>query len=400
MNRVFVLGAGFSKCYRQSKTHVQMPLARDFFPTFNKLDISTNLWVKVGRIVNYVRNTRGIAPEQFSSFNEDIELLHSEIEDKLRASLQDKEGPDSLLLLGLYNEVIFLFASVLNEIQNGPVSPTHVRLAGKLTSEDTIITFNWDTLMDRALATSKGWNPDTGYYIHPKKIYRNGWVDPDECTEMSWPYLLKLHGSSNWLTGATVFDEQRNIVHSHSSTPDTVYLYESTIDPYDCYDGRYMPGYEPYSYGYYPPNLPDKGRTLPEGCISARFILRDPFTPKGKYGESGIMSMPLIIPPVKHKSYDFFGTLFRQIWDLASMRIQTADEIHLYGYSFPSTDHQSDELFRRAFTKRTTIPDIVIINPHYQRIHDKFQIELGIPNIKIRAFSDYIDEDFNFDRVI
>jgi hypothetical protein len=377
-----------------------MPVAKDFFGTYNNLEISTNLWVKVGRIVNYVRDTRGIQPEDFSSFNIDIELLHSEIEEKLREALSSKKQTDAVMLLGLYNEMIFLFSSVLNEVQNGPVSPSHLNLVNRLTSQDCILTFNWDTLIDRALAETTSWKIDFGYAISPVKVYRNGWIDPLRSADVNAPILLKLHGSTNWLTGVTVFDLEGNIVHSHSSTSDSVYVYESTTDSYDCYDGRYMAGYEPFSYGYYPPNLPDKGRKLPDGYVVVSAIQRNPFTPKGTSGSKGITSMQLIIPPVRNKSYDFFGELFKNLWQRAVTALAEADEIHIYGYSFPPTDVQSNELFRRAFMKRTTMPSITIINPSFENIRNMLHIELGIPLDKIRVVPDYINESYSFDGLL
>ncbi|MEI4883949.1 hypothetical protein, partial [Klebsiella pneumoniae] len=47
---------------------------------------------------------------------------------------------------------------------------------------------------------------------------------------------------------------------------DTVRIFEFATKPYACYAGRYMPGYQPFSYGYYPPNLTnDKGKSAPPG---------------------------------------------------------------------------------------------------------------------------------------
>jgi hypothetical protein len=40
-----------------------MPLARDVFETFSKLDISSNQWVMIGDIINHVSESRNIPPE-------------------------------------------------------------------------------------------------------------------------------------------------------------------------------------------------------------------------------------------------------------------------------------------------------------------------------------------------
>ncbi len=72
------------------------------------------------------------------------------------------------------------------------------RLASKLGPKDTIITLNYDTLLDSALVR-KGWNPKAGYYLGggQRKVEwrpRNGETDPN----LTSVRLLKLHGSLNW----------------------------------------------------------------------------------------------------------------------------------------------------------------------------------------------------------
>ena len=37
--RTFIIGAGASKAYSESPTNCRMPIANDFFQTFNKLNI-------------------------------------------------------------------------------------------------------------------------------------------------------------------------------------------------------------------------------------------------------------------------------------------------------------------------------------------------------------------------
>jgi hypothetical protein len=59
-----------------------MPIARDFFPTFQKLDISANPWVLVEGLLGYLQQMRNISdPSGFLSSGIDIEALHTEIEE-------------------------------------------------------------------------------------------------------------------------------------------------------------------------------------------------------------------------------------------------------------------------------------------------------------------------------
>lgn len=72
------------------------------------------------------------------------------------------------------------------------------RLATKLTQRDTIISLNYDTLLDSALARY-GWSPKTGYALgggRRKVEWEPQWsAAPSSLRDVK---LLKLHGSMNW----------------------------------------------------------------------------------------------------------------------------------------------------------------------------------------------------------
>jgi len=395
MSKLILLGAGASKSYSKSKTGIRMPIAIDFFETFRKLEISANPWVLIGHLINYVVEYRNISLENFENFNEDIEILHSEIQAKLYDALKREkyifDDPNNLIYLKSFNELIFLFVSVINEIQNGPISESHINLAKQLNPEDSIITFNWDTLMDRALNQETDWTTDFGYFKRPQLLYREGWIEPEKLNKKSFPTLLKLHGSSNWLTSHTV-PQNGKLELTQEVAIDEFFVYESNIKPYSCYAGRYMDGYEEFSYGYYPPNLPISGKTAPKGKIIARSRLKHPFMPEGDADSNGLISMPLIIPPVQKKEYDQFGNLFSSIWKEAEKRLINAKEIFIIGYSFPKTDYRSSELFKSAFIQRKDMPKITIINPSPELIAERFMYEFGITESNLIVKKEYFTD--------
>lgn len=398
-----ILGAGASKSYEDSKTKEKMPIAKDFFQTFNKLDIAKNSWVLVSHILKYLEEFHNIASAGFVTYGEDIEILHSEVEEKLRNTLVNNHEfysgeniGQNALIFGTYSNLIFLFSSVINEIQNGIVSTSHINIAKKLTSMDSIITFNWDTLMDRALMKTCSWNIDNGYFVRPAYIYRDRWNELNQDAICNAPILLKLHGSTNWLTSWIV--PEKGQIKSMQETPTSeFYAYESTIDPYNTYKGRYMDGYTDFSYGYYPPNLPLKGKKLPDHHVGVIFTFTPENMPKGTAPSDGLLSMPLIIPPVKKKDYAFFGSLFSTLWKKAEEVLVDTDRIIIIGYSFPVTDTQTDLLFKHAFSKRRSMPEIVIVDPYPDRIEDRFIYEYGIRKEKIFTHKAYFNKDFDVD---
>jgi hypothetical protein len=402
--KVLLLGAGASKAYEARGTDVRMPLARDFLQTFHKLPISANPWVLVGNVLHYARIHRNLSPEQLFAAEIDIEDLHSEVETRMLGELMKCQtlrqlNPEAIQLHGVYVQLVCLFACTINEIQKANISTAHVNLAKTLSPSDTVITFNWDTLMDRALHELGAWQTDFGYGITPHRIFRNGWETPKSDAGPRCVQLLKLHGSTNWITSYLGID---HFVLSpmQSESPDRLYVYEHTGSAYPTYAGRFMAGYADFSYGYYPPNLQDdSGKAAPDGHVYFSIRPKSALTPEGTANDSGLVSMPLIIPPVKRKSYTLYGDLFTNIWEKAKAALISADQIAIVGYSFPRTDHQSIALFKSAFVKRATIPKIVIVNPEPARIRSLIERDFGIPPRNVKEIRELFSSSFDCSRL-
>lgn len=399
---VIILGAGASKSYNDSVTKVKMPIAKDFFQIFNKLEISKNRWVLVGAILNYLKSFHNMTWLEFLTYTEDIEKLHSEVEEKLNTLLQKNNNffgsPENIVVYQTYMQLIFVFTSVINEIQNGELSISHLNFAKNLNKEDFVVTFNWDTLMDRALKETSSWNTDNGYLVKPTLVYRNGWNKPDPNLTSNCPTILKLHGSTNWLTSYLIPDGNK-LKSLQETPPSDFYIYESTINPYSTYNGRYMSGYSDFAYGYYPPNLPLLGEKLPDGHLLIKSTISLHGMPEATAPSDGLVSMPLIIPPVKNKNYSHFGTIFSSLWNKAEESLAKADRIIIIGYSFPPTDTQTDSLFKSAFIKRTNMPDIVIVDPMPEQIKYRFIHEYGILKNKITTFKEYFNKEFKIEKL-
>ena len=222
---VLLLGAGASKSYSHSPSGQQMPLARELFSTFCNLEISQHPWVLLQSIGTYLNIKHNLSIPEFFLANEDIEQFHSEVEEALINSIETGDNLTRLVASAASVQLRFMFAFVLNEIQNGPVSNPHRYIARLLRPEDCVITFNWDTLLDRALSEETAWKSDSGYLEMPTKIYRNKWVEPSPVSDWKGPYLLKLHGSTNWITSFLAFDgTAMSLVQATS--PESFYVFE------------------------------------------------------------------------------------------------------------------------------------------------------------------------------
>jgi hypothetical protein len=103
--------------------------------------------------------------------------------------------------------------------------------------------------------------------------------------------------------------------------------------------------------------------------------------------------MPLIIPPVRRKTYAMFGSLFRELWLKAEDLLAAADEVIVIGYSFPETDVQSTDLFRTAFRRRRDLPRITILDPKPDRAAEKFRTDFGVPSNRLKIFREYFSPE-------
>lgn len=396
---VILMGAGASKAYGASRTGQRMPVALDFFKTYRNLDIYNNPWVLRGQLLSYIRKDLGLDPEEFLAGNIDIEDIHSQIEEKMLESMNEVDSPDRLRYHAAFTEMSSIFACVVNTIQKGPVSQAHRNLAQALSPEDVLITFNWDTLMDRALESETSWRTDSGYGFSPKKIFRNQWEVPEKLSVGGHPKLIKLHGSANWLTSHSMI-EKGELVFTQLSAPESVWVVEDARAPYHCYAGRFMAGYERLSCGYYPPNIgDDSGKSPPEGYVFIQTRPKHSLMPEGTAGSDGLVSVPLIIPPVRQKRYDLFGPLFKKLWESAEAALTEADQITIIGYSFPKTDLKTHDLFKRAFVNRGNYPEIVILDPAPENALDVFNRSLGIPIQKIKVIKELFTDDFDLTRL-
>ena len=402
--KTIILGAGASKAYTASPSRQKMPIANDFFSIYENLDISANRWVLIGDILNVASKEYGTNYLNFLSSNIDIEEFHSLVEEKLLSILKNytpEKFFKNIEYWNAYHQLVFLFSSVVNEIQNGPVSEPHVSLSSTLEQGDAVLTFNWDTLMDRAMAENSNWNVDNGYGINPKAVFRNKWSKIQLEDQYSGPILLKLHGSSNWITSYPQFDHsKKEIALSQISTPETLYVYEYAYQPYSTFAGRFIGPYQPFSYFYYPPNLlDDPGKPAPDGHFIAKMRIKSPLMPEGGSDSKGLVSMPLIIPPVKDKNYGLFGSLFSSLWNKAEKYLIDSEKIIIIGYSFPKTDLKSRDLFKKAFLKRKNMPKVIIVNPAPESIKDIFIYDFGINEDYLRVFKDFFNDSFDLSKL-
>jgi hypothetical protein len=204
LKAVFLLGAGASRGAMPhvvvNKKRLKAPLNSDFFKVAETYSSAMGRespgWRRLARLKKVF--TDEIPVRGYPTMEEAFSLLY------IAKDFPEiyKHGPGKKPLPGTRKEIEdFLYLTyeilALLDLANGE-NTGYDRLASVLSSEDTVISLNYDTLLDSALVR-RGWNPKTGYRLGGgnRKVE---WKprQNDSGGHLSGVSLLKLHGSINW----------------------------------------------------------------------------------------------------------------------------------------------------------------------------------------------------------
>jgi len=325
---VFILGAGAS----YSHSNKEFPLINDIFKIAKKelvtpfLNDMNTLNPDYKCVEDYIRK----------NFNKSIfDIRHTlNIEDILTNLEIDIEKTKSNDLQIIRDRVIAIILITFYKLtlrsnyykKNGE----YYLFFNRLKDNDTIITYNWDLLLDnifnrKELTSKLEKNKLSGNEMESikKKQYLRVLIDLSAYRDLAWDrtsapyekyhskgYYLKLHGSIDWL---------------------------------------YCPNKDCGSYS----------KVFPVKNI----IGKEYFIAEYKCHECSSRMEHLIIPPILNKNYSRFPFI-KKLWNIALEEIQSADELVIWGYRLPPTDFYNKWLFRQKSDK---LKKVIIINPECLR---------------------------------
>lgn len=199
---------------------------------------------------------------------------------------------------------------------------------------DTIITFNWDTLIDRVLKNTGKWHPAWGYGKTVRSIFNSSDRNMSAKLPKKHPILFKLHGSINW-----------------QAEGDRYSIITSTIKE-----------------SYY-----DKVVMMPPKMLKREIWGDEPTEEK--------------TDPLRGNWAVSAKALYKKMWNEAEEHLSRSKKIVFIGYSFPAADTSVWGLLRRAFAEakiKKKQPEIIIVDPNAKEIAEKlkksFQIEVPLKN--------------------
>jgi hypothetical protein len=234
---------------------------------------------------------------------DDFESILADLMTCLSGSRAATLGARRPLLLDNLKEAI---REYFDTIRSTP-APLYEGLARLLCPGDTVITFNYDLGIERALRTAGLWSVERGY----------GFLINND-THPSAVEVLKLHGSTNWRALAFGGRTGFFVANWNSLGDRPVLFFRSDLD--------YL-GYQDFV---------------------------DPLCS----GIEKAVNLPAMILPALPKLF-YFATSFGQewkdfwdgLWNRAKRAIKCADELVIIGYSLPATDERARDLLLNTANK-------------------------------------------------
>ena len=268
-NDVFILGAGFSRAVSD-----RMPLT----------DELGNACLKF----NGLQDAQGVPPE-FKGGR--FETWLSSIAEPQPYLPEPSNLENQVLFVKFSDAIGQVLGSCVHDVLSNPparwlakfVTATHVRQA-------TVITFNYDTLVECAVSHRKIWQPDLTEPVAWTEV--TGDVPGWPAGAIRWGAelvdtfrLLKLHGSLNWF---------------------------------------WTPG-------------DATGLSVARRLLPGTFEASEPYTEEDRRRQLPAR-VPFVVPPSATKSSYYQNRLVRELWIQAGEALTAASHVSLIGYSLPITD--------------------------------------------------------------
>jgi hypothetical protein len=236
MNKCYILGAGFSRA--MANLPIMKDLTKKFWEIKNQEERQNHrnrvLWGnRISEYFDYLENEFFRKPcidsekgEHYENcnFRENLESIVSFIDlnlsGEINARIIDKNGKKSSFskpsLFGNYTDLdelsscirTYIYLSLIDATVDSNLMNSFLQ---HLSDHDTIVSFNYDLIMDYALYELGIWHPKDGYGINFKQFPQ---LSFDFKNRKSQVHIYKLHGSLNWdidLKLRLFYDNQRPI---------------------------------------------------------------------------------------------------------------------------------------------------------------------------------------------
>jgi hypothetical protein len=266
----------------------------------------------------------------------------------------------------------------------------HDSIVSKLSKGDTIISFNYDLIVDASVTKSKHFWSELDGYGFPCIELLNWHENKYDSNLSSDLALLKPHGSLNWkLYSRNLFQQTINNTKQEPSIQISIPSFHERLN-------RFKSGNKAKIEVRPLDEIKKQAYEGPLGISTAHFydelMTRVPMEEQWKFhGVETPETNTFIIPPSLSK----FGELnipepLSQIWSTIRDALTLARTVLIIGYSFPATDLEFNTLFRLSMkNNQAKKAKILLVNPD-QAIKEK--ISQMVPGIKVEHIADTLKE--------
>ena len=314
---VFILGAGAS----YSHSNKEFPLINDIFKVAKQLHV-TSCKDDINKIKPFFECVDLYIKKKLNKniLNIRQKLDIEDILTNLEIDIEKTESNDLQIVKDRIIKIILITFFILTRKSDYyKKNSEYFLFFDRLKDNDTIITYNWDLLLDNILDRKKIISSIENKNLRQvendvlKKQYQRMLTHLSAYRDLSWDrtgapyekyhskgYYLKLHGSIDWLY----------CPNEDCGLYSKVFPIINIIGEYKCHE-----------------------------CSS-----------KMKH---------LIIPPILNKNYSSFPFV-KKLWNIALEELQSANELVIWGYRLPPTDFYNRWLLRQKSEK---LKKVSIINP-------------------------------------
>lgn len=361
---VYLLGAGVNQAVKDWDG-LSPPLLNNFFNIalskrkFGNDHYSSQMQHVYDYIEEYFKRTKDDLVE--SSF--DLELCFTLLEQQIKRAERENKRIELQELVTIRFQLISFLAEVLSDFEHFAVTSYTMRNLGRVIFHEkpTVLTFNYDCLMESVLEITSGVNPNVPKSFRDPSFFEKREL-PDELlvySHCNWnrplaygfkfdEIQLQQAGISKFATGSRFYSIPQNQLY-----PKPLLKLHGSLNWF-----RYLPFRSfPVLPGEPEPKLNDKKRY---GIILKRgtwWFGRPP-------DHEGWFIEPMIITPILYKDRYYNEPPFIEIWELAKKALSQCDKLVVIGYSFSPTDFTAKQLFLESFAEND-LEELVVINPDH-----------------------------------
>lgn len=203
----FILGSGATrgaiKGFNYGGCRVRPPTNNDFLTvvaSFVSASKNKDLKERLHRLFNFIYEEIGFAKKYKPSMEDIFSMIYSS-KDFPQVYKKERGRPAKNFIQ--IDDFIYLLTRIFNEIEKYVEerggNNLYKKLVPLLENEDTVITLNYDTLLDSALI-NYGWDAITKYGLPTTPYNFKGFNSVKKIKNPCQANLYKLHGSFNWFT--------------------------------------------------------------------------------------------------------------------------------------------------------------------------------------------------------